>query len=85
MKVEGRKRLSLKDCQQFVSQTISYSHGNGKRVGILCVIDCSPKTQAVAPAETCIGILHDETSGANTPIITVLIQANLANPSSLSR
>ncbi len=85
LKVEGKKRLSLKDCQQFVGQTISYAHGNGKRVGVLCVIDCSTKTQTPASAEVCIGVLEDETSGANTPIITILIQANLAKPSALSR
>jgi hypothetical protein len=85
LKVEGEKRLALENCQQFVGQTTSYAHGNGKRVGVLCVMDCSPKTQAAAPAEACIGILQDETSGVNTPIITVLVQANLAKPSSLSR
>ena len=85
LKVEGEKRLSLEDCNQFVSQTTSYAHGNGKRVGVLCVLDCSPKTQAAAPAESCVGILQDETSGANTPIITIMVQANLAKPSSLSR
>lgn len=85
LKVEGEKRLALENCQQFVGQTTSYVHGNGKRVGVLCVMDCSPKTQAAAPAEACIGILQDETSGANTPIIAVLVQANLAKPSSLSR
>lgn len=85
LKAEGQKRLTLEDCNQFVSQTTSYAHGNGKRVGVLCVLDSSPKTQAPAPAEACIGILRDEKSGANSPIITILVQANLAKPSSLSR
>jgi hypothetical protein len=85
LKVEGEKRLNLEDCKPFAGQTTSYAHGNGKRVGVLCVLDCSPKTQAAAPAEACIGILQDETSGANTPIIVVLVQAHLAKPSSLSR
>lgn len=85
LKVEAEKRLALEDCQRFVGQTTSYAHGNVKRVGVLCVLDCSPKTQTAAPAEACIGILQDETSGANTPIIAVLVQANLAKPSSLSR
>ncbi len=82
--MEGEKRLTLEDCNQFVSQTTSYAHGNGKRIGVLCVLDCSPKTQAAAPAEACLGILQDETSGANTPIITIMIQANFTKPSSLS-
>ncbi len=85
LKVEAKKRLYLKDCQQFVGQTTSYAHGNGKRVGVLCVIDCSPKTQMPTSSETCIGILNDEVSGSNSPIISILIQANLAKPSSLSQ
>ena len=85
LKVEGAKRLTLEDCKAFVGQTTGYVHGNGKRVGVLCVLDCSPKAQVAAANEACIGILQDETSGASTPIITILIQANLAKPSSLSR
>lgn len=84
LKVEGEKRLTLGGCKRFVGQTTSYAHGNGKRVGVLCVLDCSPKIQAPAAAENCIGILQDETAGTSTPIITVLVQANLAKPSSLS-
>lgn len=85
LKVEGAKRLTLEDCKAFVGQTTGYVHGNGKRVGVLCVLDSSPKAQVAAANEACIGILQDETSGASTPIITILIQANLAKPSSLSR
>lgn len=85
LKVEGEKRLVLEDCKAFVGQATSYVHGNGKRVGVLCVLDCSPKVQAAAAAEACIGIQQDEASGASTPIITILLQANLAKPSSLSR
>jgi hypothetical protein len=85
LKVEREKRLTLEDCQQFVGQTTSYAHGNGKRVGVLCVLDCSPKTQTPAALEDCIGALQDETSGENSPIIAVLVQANLAKPSLLSR
>jgi hypothetical protein len=48
LKVEPAKRLTLADCNQFVGQTTSYAHGSGKRVGVLCVLDCSPKTHAPA-------------------------------------
>lgn len=85
LKVEAQRRLTFEDCSRYIGQTTSYAHGNGKRVGILCVLDSSPKTQPAAPAEGCIGIQCDEISGMNTPIVTILIQANLAKPSSLSR
>jgi hypothetical protein len=84
LKVEGKKRLTFEDCGAFVGQTTSYTHGNGKRVGVLGVLDCSPKTEAAASAEACIGILQDPTAGENTPIVVILVQANLAKPSSLS-
>lgn len=85
LKVEAQQRLGLSDCSRYVAQTTSYAVGNGKRIGVLCVLDCGPKAQAPAPADDCVGILLDEASGATTPIITVLMQANLATPSALSR
>lgn len=84
LKVEGKKRLTFEDSRAFVGQTTSYAHGNGKRVGVLCVLDCSPKTEAAASMEACIGIVQDPTAGERTPIVVVLIQANLAKPSALS-
>jgi len=85
LKAERDRRLTLADCAQYVGQTTSYAHANGKRVGVLCVLDSSQKTLAPMSAEDCIGILHDGTVGENTAIITILVQANLATPSSLSR
>lgn len=86
LKVEGNKRLVLKDCTQFVGQAASYTVGTGKRVGILCVLDCSPKGQAPFPAEDGIGIYPiQEEDGSPVYILIVLVQGNLAKPSDLSR
>jgi hypothetical protein len=60
------------------------TRGNGKRLGVLCVLDCSPKKQAAFPAEDGIGLqVYQETS---TPVfvITILVQGNLSAPSSFS-
>ena len=85
LKVEPLHRLALADCSSFVAQATSYAVGNGKRVGVLCVLDCSPKAQAPMPAERCVDILVDHPSGGSTPIISILVQANPALPSALSR
>jgi hypothetical protein len=82
LKVEPTRRLALADCQSFVEQAAAYAVGSAKRLGLLCVLDCSPKDQAPFPAEDGIGILHAK---SGTPIITILIQANLSRPSALSR
>lgn len=82
LKVEPARRLELTDCEQFVEQTAAYATGSGKRLGVLCVLDCSPKTQAPFSAEDGIDVLQAK---SGLPIITILIQGGLATPSDLSR
>jgi len=52
LKSEPHKLLTLADCQQFVGQAASYAVGNGKRLGVLCVLDCSAKKQPAFPVQT---------------------------------
>ena len=75
----------MQDCERFVDQTLSYVVATGKRLGILCVLDCSPKQQAPFPAEEGIGVLLRQTNDQTVCIVAVLIQGNLARPSALSR
>lgn len=82
LKVEPTRRLALMDCQSFVEQAAAYAVGSAKRLGLLCVLDASPKDQAAFPAEDGVGVLH---ARSGVPIITILIQGNLARPSTLSR
>lgn len=82
LKVEQKRRLDLADCQVFVEQTAAYAVGSSKRLGLLCVLDTSPKDQAPFPAEDGIGVLQAK---SGLPIITILIQGNLTRPSTLSR
>jgi len=85
LKVEPKITLALGDCKCFTDQTASYAVAKGKRVGILCVLDCSPKERGPFPAEEGIGVLTCETSGGPVHIVTVLVQGNLVRPSDLSR
>jgi hypothetical protein len=82
LKVEPARRLVLSDCQQFVEQAAAYAVGSGKRLGMLCVLDVSPKNRAALPAEEGVGLLHSE---SGVPIVTILVQGGLARPSDLSR
>jgi hypothetical protein len=86
LKVESKKRLVFADCEQFVGQAVSYTVASGKRIGLLCVLDCSPKTQPPFPMQGGIGIFPlQEGDGTPVYVVTFLLQANLARPSDLSR
>lgn len=84
LKVEQQKLLALDDCNRFLGQTASYVIATGKRIGILCVLDCSPKNVAF-PAEENWGILKHKTRDGEVSVVTLIIQGNLPTPSSLSR
>jgi hypothetical protein len=86
LKVENAQRITIEDCARYVGQTATYTIGSGKHVGVLCVLDSSPKKVAPFPMQDGISIyaLQD---GKGTPIyiLIFLMQGNLPTPSSLSR
>jgi hypothetical protein len=85
LKFESTKTLTLADCATCAEQTVSYVVATGKRLGILCVLDNSPKHAAPFPADAGIDVLIvNPTKQASVYIVVVLIQANLARPSDLS-
>lgn len=51
---------ALADCQAYVEQTASYAVSKEKRVAVLCVLDCSTKTNAPWPAAEGIAILKSQ-------------------------
>ena len=83
LKSNNDQALSLRDCQRYVGQASSYAAGSDKRVGVLCVLDGSIKTDQPFPAEDGIGILR--TDDDSVAVVTLLIQGNLTHPSDLSR
>lgn len=85
LKSEKDKRLTFADCEQFVSQAASYAIGSGKRIAVLCVLDCSPKTQTAFPIEDGIGVFVHQSTETPIYVLTILIQGNLAKPSAFSR
>lgn len=85
LKSESNGPMVLEDCKKFVGQTASYAVASGKRIAVLCVLDCSEKDRAPFPMEDGLGILMDQQGQSTTFVVTVLLQGNLIRPSSLSR
>jgi hypothetical protein len=85
LKVELTQNMVLDDCARYLEQTASYVAANGKRLGVLCVLDCSPKQRPAFPAEDGLGVQMHQVTETVVFVITILIQGNLASPSSFSR
>jgi hypothetical protein len=85
LKVESGHNLTLQDCERFLEQTVSYVAANGKRIGVLCVLDCSPKKRPAFPAEDGIGVQMHQATETPIFVLTILLQGNLASPSDFSR
>lgn len=86
LKAQSAKLMNLADCETYVDQTVSYVVASGMRVGVLCVLDSSPKSTAPFPVENGLDlVVRHQTSGSPVCIVTLLVQGNLAPPSSLSR
>jgi hypothetical protein len=85
LKSEKDKCLSFADCRRFVEQAASYAVGSGKRLAVLCVLDCSPKAKTAFPMEDGIGFFVHQSTETPVYVLTILIQGNLAKPSDFSR
>lgn len=85
LKCEPTKRLLPDDCKHYAGQPASYAVGTNRRVAVLCVLDCSPKTGVPFPMEDGLFVHPVDTGTSPIYIAAVLIQGNLAKPSSHSR
>jgi hypothetical protein len=83
LKVQGALVRTVDDCQPFFAQTASYAVAKSKRTGILCVLDFSEKTTTPSPAESLLDLRVQPDS--DVAICVLVVQGNLAQPSSLSR
>jgi hypothetical protein len=85
LKSEQRSRLLPEDCARFVEQTATYAVGTGKRVAVLAVLDCSPKSTSPLPLGSCLFVQQHDTGAGIVHVVTVLIQGAFPKPSSFSR
>lgn len=74
---------SVDQCELFFAQTASYAVAKSKRTAILCVLDSSDKKTAPMPPEALLDVCT-QAQGA-VSICVLVIQGNLARPSTLSR
>lgn len=83
LKVQNALVKNVDDCQKFFAQTASYAVAKSKRTAILCVLDSSEKVAAPLSPDALLDLRIQPESGVL--ICVLVIQGNLARPSSLSR
>jgi hypothetical protein len=87
LKVDDSHLMTTDDGDRFIPQTAQYVVGSDRRLGILCLLDCSPKTAPPSSPANDIDLkaVPPPTGGKWPVYITVvIIRGNLAKPSSMS-
>lgn len=85
LKVENSKVLFPKDFSKFFDQAAAYAIGLGKRVGVLSVLEASPKSAPVGVVEDDIEAFVHQTGQSSIAIVVVVIRGGFPKPSSYSR
>lgn len=85
LKSERAKRLLPDDCGKYAEQAASYAVGAGRRLALLCVLDCSPKTVTPFPVADGLTIIPVHSGTSPVYVVSCLLQGGLARPSDLSR
>ena len=85
LKVENSKVLFPKDFSKFFDQTVAYAIGLGKRIGVLSVLEASPKSAPVGIIEDDIEVFVHRTGKSPIVIVVVVIRGGFPKPSSYSR
>jgi hypothetical protein len=85
LKVENNKVLYPKDFSKYFDQTAAYSIGLGKRIGVLSVLEASPKSTPVGVIEDDIEVFVHQTGQSSIVIVVVVVRGGFPKPSSYSR
>lgn len=85
LKVENGKVLFPKDFSKYFDQTAVYSIGLGKRIGVLSVLESSPKSAPIGVVEDDIELFFHKTGQSIIAIIVVIVRGGFPKPSSYSR
>ena len=85
LKVENSKVLFPKDLSKFFNQTAAYAIGLGKRIGVLSVLETSPKSAPVGVVEDDIEVFLHQTGQSPIVIVVVVVRGGFPKPSSYSR
>jgi len=85
LKVENSKVLFPKDFEKFFNQTAAYAIGLGKRIGVLSVLEASPKSAPVGIVEDDIEVFVHQTGQSTIVIVVVVVRGGFPKPSSYPR
>lgn len=85
LKVENKKVLFTKDFSKYFDQTAAYSIGLGKRIGILSVLESSPKLAPIGVVEDDIEVFPHTVGQTQIAIVVVVIRGGFPKPSHYSR
>ncbi|MFW1461636.1 hypothetical protein ACEV75_18175 [Vibrio parahaemolyticus] len=85
LKVEHKKTLLPKDFNKYFNQTASYANALGKKIGILAVLESSPKTAPFGDVEDDFEVFSHPNGNSNTVIVVVVVRGGFPKPSSYSR
>ena len=85
LKVENSKVLFPKDFKKYFNQTAAYGVGLGKRIGVLSVLEASPKSAPMGIVEDDIEVFVHQTGKSSVAIVVVVVRGGFPKPSSYSR
>lgn len=87
LKVESSETVTADTVERYFQQTIQYVAGSDRRLGALCVLDCSEKTAAPGSAANDLFLHVADPPGSGLPILigVIIVRGNLRKPSSYSR
>ncbi|WP_437535066.1 hypothetical protein WME79_12580 [Sorangium sp. So ce726] len=89
LKVEPKALVVADGVERYSQQAAQYTAGNDRRMGILTILDCSPKTSAPGSAtnDIFLRVVQPPGGGAGVPLLlgVVIIRGNLRRPSDLSK
>lgn len=85
LKVEKDKVLYPKDFLKFFDQTAAYAIALGKRIGVLCVLDASPKAAPVGVFDEDIGIFRHSVGQSDVAIVVIVVRGGFPKPSKYSK
>jgi hypothetical protein len=85
LKVENKKVLFPKDFSNFFDQTAAYAIGLGKRIGVLSVLESSPKSAPIGVIEDDIEVFRHQTGQSSVVIVVVVVRGGFPKPSTYSR
>jgi len=88
LKAESERFVTVEHALSFTEQTAQYVAGSQKRVGVLAILDVSPKDVAPGAVGNSLHLhLVRDPGGGTYPIAVgvVIVRGNLARPSDLSR